>query len=270
MKLLRVLALFVFGTIFGSFTSAQIPDKVARSSPQTASDCLPSTARIFANLVKVKAGTEVEFEIQSEAGEKIRAEFIWATSKGNIVSGQGTSRIIVLTPEDALAQLKAVPTPSPNDPHGFFGVTWRRGPEVPLKISAVAVSRSGCSELGLAAEILIGTRSVAENLPANVTELFLDTAKWESLCASELSFVKNSLSTLSIASVATKAVDAENDVITYTYTVTAGKIVGRGANVKWDLSNVAPGTYTITAGVDDGCGNCGKTVTRSVTIVRCN
>jgi len=37
--------------------------------------------------------------------------------------------------------------------------------------------------------------------------------------------------------------------------------------VKWDLSGVAPGTYSITAGVDDGCGNCGKTQLPRVTVI---
>jgi hypothetical protein len=36
--------------------------------------------------------------------------------------------------------------------------------------------------------------------------------------------------------------------------------------VKWDLSGVYPGSYTIAAGVDDGCGICGKTQTKTVTV----
>jgi len=70
--------------------------------------------------------------------------------------------------------------------------------------------------------------------------------------------------------VVTTAVDPENDVLTYNYTVSGGRIVGQGANVQWDLTGVAPGTYTITAGVDDGCGVCGQTQTRTVTVEACN
>ncbi|NJM54401.1 MAG: hypothetical protein HC846_14105, partial [Blastocatellia bacterium] len=58
--------------------------------------------------------------------------------------------------------------------------------------------------------------------------------------------------------VATKAVDPENATLTYNYTVSGGRVVGQGANVNWDLAGVKPGTYTITAAVDDGCGFCGK------------
>jgi len=71
-------------------------------------------------------------------------------------------------------------------------------------------------------------------------------------------------------SVAARAADAENDVLTYNYTVSGGRIVGQGANVTWDLSGLRPGTYTITTGVDDGCGFCGKTVTETVTVRDCN
>lgn len=71
-------------------------------------------------------------------------------------------------------------------------------------------------------------------------------------------------------SVATSASDPENDVLTYNYTVSGGRIVGTGANVSWDVGGLAPGTYTITAGVDDGCGLCGKTQTQTITVVACD
>src|SRR5687768_14759996 len=71
-------------------------------------------------------------------------------------------------------------------------------------------------------------------------------------------------------SVTTSASDPENDVLTYNYTVSGGRIVGTGANVQWDVSGLAPGTYTITAGVDDGCGLCGQTKTETITIAECN
>lgn len=70
--------------------------------------------------------------------------------------------------------------------------------------------------------------------------------------------------------VATSASDPENDVLTYNYTVSGGRIVGTGANVAWDVSGLQPGTYTITAGVDDGCGLCGKTQTQTITVKECD
>jgi hypothetical protein len=67
-------------------------------------------------------------------------------------------------------------------------------------------------------------------------------------------------------SVKTTAEDPDGDVLTYNYTISGGRIVGTGANISWSLYGVLPGTYTITAGVDDGCGICGKTLTKSVTV----
>jgi hypothetical protein len=72
-----------------------------------------------------------------------------------------------------------------------------------------------------------------------------------------------------MVSVATKASDPENDVLTYSYTVSGGRVVGTGANVQWDLSSAQAGTYTIVTGVDDGCGVCGRTDTKTITIREC-
>ena len=72
-----------------------------------------------------------------------------------------------------------------------------------------------------------------------------------------------------IVDVSASAIDPENDVLTYDYTVTGGVIKGRGPKVQWDLTGVQPGVYTITAGADDGCGVCGKTKSETVTVTEC-
>ncbi|CAN5441919.1 hypothetical protein BH10ACI1_BH10ACI1_34540 [soil metagenome] len=77
----------------------------------------------------------------------------------------------------------------------------------------------------------------------------------------------NTCSEKQLIEVLTEATDPENDFLTYSYTVTGGKIVGDGAKVVWDLSGVAPGIYTITVGADDGCGICGPTMTKTVKII---
>jgi hypothetical protein len=69
--------------------------------------------------------------------------------------------------------------------------------------------------------------------------------------------------------VLTKANEAEleNQLFNYRYKVTAGKIIGEGANVIWDLSGVAPGTYRIMAEVDNGCGwSCGQSITVEICV----
>ncbi len=74
----------------------------------------------------------------------------------------------------------------------------------------------------------------------------------------------------STVSLTTNATDPENDVLTYNYTVSGGRIVGQGANVSWDLAGVQPGTYTVTVGVDDGCGVCSETKTETITVESCD
>ena len=67
-------------------------------------------------------------------------------------------------------------------------------------------------------------------------------------------------------SVTTTAVDLENDTLVYSYIVTGGKITGSGASVVWDLAGVLPGTYSITAQTDDGCGTCGETKSQKILV----
>lgn len=66
--------------------------------------------------------------------------------------------------------------------------------------------------------------------------------------------------------ISTTVNNPNNDVLTYMYIVSVGKIVGEGPDVVWDLKGVKPGSYTITAGVDDGGGVRGQTKTKTVVI----
>ncbi|MGI8470164.1 MAG: hypothetical protein ACR2N3_17115 [Pyrinomonadaceae bacterium] len=106
------------------------------------------------------------------------------------------------------------------------------------------------------------------NQPANVTALDLDKTTITLPCPAGTSSASCPTDVQTVG-VRTTAVDPEGDVLTYSYTVSGGRITGQGANVTWDLTGVRPGTYTITSAVDDGCGFCGATKTNSVTVVDC-
>lgn len=109
------------------------------------------------------------------------------------------------------------------------------------------------------------------NIPANVTALTVSDSEIKGACLP--GFVPRegqACNESTSISVATTAVDAENDVLTYNYTVSGGRIVGTGANVTWDLSGLQPGSYTITSAVDDGCGLCGQTQTQTVVVAACD
>lgn len=100
---------------------------------------------------------------------------------------------------------------------------------------------------------------------ANVTNLTLSQTEIVASCYSDNSGLGNSQT----IEVTTEMFDPESDVVTYKYEISGGKIVGVGAKVVWDLSKVKNGTYLITAAVDDGCGYCGKTITKEVKVIEC-
>lgn len=115
---------------------------------------------------------------------------------------------------------------------------------------------------------------------ANVVDLKLDLTEITERCGS--TSVSNDPQKINVSPV---VVNPAADVLGYRYYVSGGKIVdanpdrekegffwfpdGIGQNAVWDLSSVQAGTYSITAGVDDGCGICGKTATKSVKVLPC-
>ena len=107
---------------------------------------------------------------------------------------------------------------------------------------------------------------IDENFFANVTELTLSGTEIIAGCNNDEEKNRSGSVDKQKVLVKTTAVDPESDVLTYNYIVSARKIIGAGANVVWDLSSVKSGVYIITAGVNDGCGVCGKTKPEMVTV----
>lgn len=70
--------------------------------------------------------------------------------------------------------------------------------------------------------------------------------------------------------VRTIAADPENDVITYDYKVSSGKIEYTGWQVKWNLSGVKRGTHSISVCVSDSDFFCRKTITKKVRVTKCS
>jgi len=111
-------------------------------------------------------------------------------------------------------------------------------------------------------------RSVyVKNSIANVTNVALSQTEIVLSCLSNQSSCTKSGQTVEISTEA-KSSD-ETDVLTYEYTISGGKIIGQGSKVIWDLSGVKPGIYTITVGVNNGCGICGTTKTMEVKVIEC-
>jgi hypothetical protein len=126
---------------------------------------------------------------------------------------------------------------------------------------------------GYIAQFWVGRRDKrggdVENKPPSVDSVTISDTMIMLPCPPGTRSESNSCNDNRTVDVSTKASDPENDVLTYNYTVSGGRVVGQGANVQWDLSNAQPGTYTITTGVDDGCGVCGKTETKTIEVKAC-
>lgn len=126
---------------------------------------------------------------------------------------------------------------------------------------------------GYIAQFFIGRRDKrdgdVENKVANVNSVTLSDSVISLPCKPGFRSRSGACNDSKTISVQTSASDPENDPLVYNYTVSGGRIVGTGANVQWDLSGAKEGTYTITTGVDDGCGVCGKTDTRTVKVEEC-
>jgi hypothetical protein len=102
------------------------------------------------------------------------------------------------------------------------------------------------------------------NDPPNVTSLTFDRPVIYSSCAGKPAAECDDDGAK--IRVTTVAEDKENDLITYKYTVIAGRIIGQGPSVIWDLSGVPAGKYSIVARSDDGCGDCGRTMTKEIEV----
>ena len=111
------------------------------------------------------------------------------------------------------------------------------------------------------------TATKTPNTPASVESVSFDKSEafipcpWSinDFCARDQRKIK----------VTTVGKDKENDVLTYIYEVSGGRIMGQGTNVVWDFTGVSPGTYTIKAYADDGSANFGKTVTKTIDLKMC-
>lgn len=104
------------------------------------------------------------------------------------------------------------------------------------------------------------------NAPPDVTDVVLDKNEVPLPCTESSSQTSPREMTVEVATIAE---DADDEILTYVYTVSGGRVVGTGKKVWWNLAEAAAGTYEIVAAVDDGCGICGRTLAKTVTVREC-
>lgn len=134
--------------------------------------------------------------------------------------------------------------------------------------------RTSTDPHGFIVQTFIGRRNergdgVRPNQEAVVNSVTLSSNKVMLPCPAGSKSASGDCDDNTTVNVSTSASDGDNDPLTYNYTVSGGRVVGSGSNVTWDLSGVSAGDYTITVGVDDGCGVCGDTKTETVTVADC-
>ncbi|MGA8220934.1 MAG: OmpA family protein [Candidatus Acidiferrales bacterium] len=104
---------------------------------------------------------------------------------------------------------------------------------------------------GFIAKLAVSRWPTKPRLPDNLT----------STCSVDRSSVLEGSADLVQASVT--AADAWGHPLNYTWSSTGGKMNGAGPYARWDYSGVGPGSYSLTAHVDDGAGmssSCSATV----------
>lgn len=222
----------------------------------SSNDCSCPDFWILASNENPRSGEIVELEIASNDKAILEGQFVWTVSGGDILSGQGTRKIAV--------RLQGTGKPISQAGFGISRLGRRSW------TFTVRSDSSLCRCKHSTKAMVVDSPVNLVNNVANVTDLKLSASKLVLPCRPGQSSREGSKRPKSmIVDVATKAFDREGDVLTFSYTVSGGRLVGTGQNVKWDLNGLDPGKYTITAGVDDGCGLCGKTWTEDVTVSEC-
>lgn len=257
------LTLLIFLAVFGvSAQDGSLPDEtISKMSESETSTLMLSGCKNLkiSSLYESNSNEEIitfNAVIEDDIGNSSLV-IIWEIDNGNIISGQGTASVQVKYNPIKIESNPLIP--NARNEHGYILSGFISLRPTMLVKARIADQNSECSKT--AAYVNKNGYIDEPNMPADVKDLILelenpiDDAK-----------IDNSPSRSKIILVTTTAFDPEGDVLTYHYTVIAGKIIGKGDSVKWDLTDVGPGEYTITAGVDDGCGICGKTITKTVYI----
>lgn len=130
-----------------------------------------------------------------------------------------------------------------NDPHGF--------------IFTGGVSRPRSNKL------------TPPNSNPVINDVFLSKTKFSADCDSQLQSENFCDSENNLIEINVSANDSDGDFLLYQYVVSAGKLIGTGSQIKWDVSGLKPGIYTISVLADDGCGLCGQPAIKEIEIVEC-
>lgn len=200
--------------------------KTAQLSNGGGCDCphfCPSLS-VGSTFVSVRSGDRMKFKVFMPGGDLQvqRLTYHWNVWNGTIRSGQGTCEISVLVDRNTA------------DPKVVADVT-----------IAGLDPASNCPNVA-SGSVPIGKQTISQNSGPGVLGIVLDENHLVIGCPVGVKGCGAPSSPDMIIDLLLESVSS-NKTSEYHYSVTAGKIIGKGTRVKWDLSGVAPGTYRIKA-----------------------
>ncbi|HMO79618.1 MAG TPA: hypothetical protein PKD24_02395 [Pyrinomonadaceae bacterium] len=184
---------------------------------------------------RVRKGDTFEISAFLPFQESAGLQFTWTVSNGKIVSGQGTQKVSIKAGKQR--------TPGFINASGFVGI----------KLTVVPnMSAANCS-VNAETSVMIGKNREMNGF-SKVEKILLSKEEITTACSEVPAPSNPAKDAAKQIKVTTVASDPENDPLLYLYVVSAGTILGRGANVVWDLSEAIPGIHRIMVGTDDGNG----------------
>jgi hypothetical protein len=189
----------------------------------------------------VRRGATLDFEARIHS-TPTPIGYHWTVENGTITSGQGTPRIEVVA----------------TSKKGFR--------EVVAKLEIELDYYCFCP-LSQAESVTITERSVVRKFPPSIYRLILDETTLYIDCKGGNSAAPGSPKSKDLLIDVDTLVESNSilDRLQYTYSVSGGSVVGSGRKVSWDLTGLTPGTYQISASVDDG-KKTSETKTRTITL----
>jgi hypothetical protein len=203
--------------------------------------CVCPTVGIRSHKSQVQRGGKLDFEARVGGGDANQIEYRWKVTNGRITSGQGTPSIKVTASPDKTSRLVTANL------------------EVGLDVDCDCPKEASES-------VPIGPKSITRTFPLDVTWLSLAESTIVLACRDCSPDPNEPTSKDAILEVETHtASNYLTDKLVYSYEVSGGNIIDTGQSVRWDLTGLDPGTYTIKVNVSNRHGETARD-TRTVTV----
>lgn len=184
---------------------------------------------------RVRKGDTFEISAFLPFQESAGLHFTWTVSNGKIVSGQGTQKVSIK------AGRKRTP--------GFINASGL----VSIKLTVEPNSAAANCSVSAETSVMVGKNREMNGF-SRVEDILLSNNEISTSCSEAANPSNPANDAAKQIKITTIASDPENDPLLYVYVISAGTILGRGANVVWDLSEAIPGIHRIMVGTDDGNG----------------